>query len=244
LSLKLVEEGDNLASTSATKRMAECDGTTAGVKLSLGDSELSAAVHSLGSECFVDLEHINIVDGEASLLEGGWDGNSRADSHNFRRAASNCETKNATMNLKAELGGNVSSGKKHGSSSISNLTGVSCGNCAFHLIESWLQFSEGDKSGVLSHTIISVDLDLGLDAILILNNRFVHGDLLSEESIFLSLSCLGVALNSKLILLITRNLESLGDVLSSLTHVHETVTSTLDLEHIVGDDVRINDSLH
>jgi hypothetical protein len=168
--LKLVEEGDDLTGSSAAKRVAKGDGATAGVELLLGNAELLNAVHGLGGESLVHFKHIDILDGNTSLLESGRDGNGGADTHDLRRAASNSEANDAALNLEAELLGNISASEEHSSGTVSDLAGVTSGHGATFLSESGLELAQRGKSGVLAHTVVLIDNDLGLIAILVLDD--------------------------------------------------------------------------
>jgi len=64
--------------------MSKSDGTTSGVKLFFGNSKDLNTVSGLTCEGFVDLEDVNVFQLKASLLKSSRNGNSRADSHDFR----------------------------------------------------------------------------------------------------------------------------------------------------------------
>ena len=72
--LEFGEDGGDLASTSATERVAERDGTAEGVDLGRVETEDLGAVGGLRCKRLVDLKDVDLVLGNAGLLEGSGDG--------------------------------------------------------------------------------------------------------------------------------------------------------------------------
>ena len=139
------------------------------------------------------------------------------------------------MNLESKFLGNISSGKKYSSSTISNLAGVSSGD-ATTLLESALELGETFNGGVLTDTIVLINNNLGYISILVLNDSFIGSDLLGEPAILLSGSSLLVALSSQLILLLATipwDTPLLSNILSGHAHVHQAVACALILEYVV-----------
>ena len=222
--------------------MAESDGTTTGVELLLGHSQLSHAVGSLTGEGLVDFENINLVLGKASLLQGGGDSESGSNSHNSGRHTSDGEADKAANDLAAELVGNISSSEQNAGSTISNLTGVT-GSGGATLLESGLQLGEALEGGSGSSSIISVNKNFLLVAILVLNNGGVGSDFRLGPSHLLGMSSLGVTINSELILSLTVDTELSSDILGSDTHRHEASLSLLVLVDGRGKKVGV-DGVH
>src|SRR5258706_8140910 len=66
---QLVQRGRRQLRTGATERMAERDRTAVDVDAIVGDAELALAVHRLRRERFVELEQLDVFDGEVMLRE-------------------------------------------------------------------------------------------------------------------------------------------------------------------------------
>lgn len=219
--------------------MSESDSTTLRVKLLFGNAKLLDAVRGLRGEGLVHLKNVDVVDSKTAVLEGGGDGVSGTNSHHLRGHASDGEADNTAVDFAASCLSNISTGEKDARGTIGDLTRVTGSGCAV-LLESGLQLGEAGDTSVRSDTIILVDGDLGLVAILILNNALVRSNLRLETSIGLSSSCLLVALDSHSILGGTIDTELFSDVLRSDSHRHETVVSGFTLEDLFTEKVRVN----
>jgi len=101
--------------------MAECDGASSWVQLFLGNTELLDAVSSLARKGFIDLKNVNVVDLEAGILEGCWDGQSGTNTHDSWWDASNSEAEDSSVNFTSELNSDIASGQQNARCAISNL---------------------------------------------------------------------------------------------------------------------------
>ena len=149
--------------------MSKSNGATFGVELLHGNAEGLDAVRGLGGKGFVDFKDINVVNAKAAVLEGGRDGVSRADSHHLGGHASGGEAHNATNDFATETVGNISTGEKDAGSSISDLRRVT-GCSGSILLEGGLQLGKTCDSSGWSNTIIFVNSNAGLVAVLILHD--------------------------------------------------------------------------
>src|SRR5690349_24856372 len=75
------------ARASGTERMTERDGAAVEIGLAFVDAELAHAGDGLGREGLVDLDDIDILDGEAGTLQRLLRRRHGADAHDVRRAA-------------------------------------------------------------------------------------------------------------------------------------------------------------
>lgn len=164
-----MHEGADHTATGHTEGMSKSDGATFGVQLLAGDAESLDAVRGLGGKGFVDFKDINVVNAKTAVLESGGDGVSRANSHHLGGHAGGGEADNATNDFATKTVGNISTGEKDAGSSISDLRRVtSCGGTI--LLEGGLQLGKTSDSSGWSNTIIFVDSNTGLVAILILHD--------------------------------------------------------------------------
>lgn len=84
-----MEERGDLTSTRAAEGMAKGNGTTEGIDLLERNAELLDAPEGLAGKGLVDLEHVNVANLEARLLNGHGDGIARSDAHDVGRNANN-----------------------------------------------------------------------------------------------------------------------------------------------------------
>jgi len=104
--------------------MAECDGASSWVQLFLGNTELLDAVSSLARKGFIDLKNVNVVDLEAGILEGCWDGQSGTNTHDVRRHSSNSKADNSAVDLASEFLCHISASQEDTRSTIGDLAGI------------------------------------------------------------------------------------------------------------------------
>lgn len=216
LALELGEEGSDLAGTGAAERVTEGDGTTLGVDLLDGGTDLLDGVDGLGGEGLVDLKDVNIVDGQASALDGDGDGEGRTDTHDARGHTDDGGGDVFAEDLEAELLGGLALHEQDGSSTVRDLGGVTGGGGAL-IIESGAQLAELLGGGARADTIVTVDDDGLLVTVLVGDDGLKRDDLLLEPAVLLSLDGLGVRRSGKGILLLTRDLELGSDVLGGDT---------------------------
>ena len=79
--LQFSKQSADLAGTSASKRVTECNSTTLGVDLLLGNTKLVDTPDALGSEGLVDLVDVDIILSDAGLLQSNGDSLPRANTH-------------------------------------------------------------------------------------------------------------------------------------------------------------------
>lgn len=85
LSLQFGEKSGDLTGTSASQGVAKSDGTSLRVDLVHVEAELLAREVSLRREGFVDFIDINVLSGQASLLEGFGDSVSGTNSYKIKK---------------------------------------------------------------------------------------------------------------------------------------------------------------
>ena len=128
--LKFAHEGADHAAAGHTEGVAEGHGAALGVKLLSGNAELLYAVRGLRCESLVDFKDINIVHGEAAVVEGGRDGVSGANAHDLGRDTSDGEANNTAIDAGTETSSNISAGEEDAAGTIGDLTGVASGGGA------------------------------------------------------------------------------------------------------------------
>lgn len=178
----LGQTSDNLSSTSGTEGMAEGNGTTAGVHLVPVELELVAAVDSHGSESFVDLDDIDIVEGEAVLVEKLGDGDGGADTHDARSQTSNGGADVLAENGLAELDGGRALHEQNSSGAIGNLGGVTTRGSGTPLGEGNADLGETLGSSAGADTLILGEGDVLPLAIGVLDAGLDGDDLVVEEA--------------------------------------------------------------
>jgi len=154
-----VETGHNLTSASAAEGMTNGNSSTPWVDLFVWDSDLVDGIESLRGECLIDFIKVNIILGDAVLLQQLGDGVGGTDAHDPRGYANNRSTNKLADNGEAQLLGNRTSGEKDGSSTIGNLRRIP-GVGETVLCERWLQL--GQRLGG----------DPIPDAVILVNNNF------------------------------------------------------------------------
>ena len=237
--LKFVHQGADHAAASHAKRVAKRDGTTLRVQLCLGDTELLNAVGCLGSERLIDLKDVNIVDGEAAVLESSRDSVCGADSHNLRGHTSDREANDAAVDSATEARCDVSPGKEDARSAISHLGRVSSSRGTV-LLEGRLKLGEALKSRLRSDTVVLVDHHLCLITIFVLDDGLVGRNLSLEITGLLGGGSLLVALDGKGVLLGAAHTELSGNVLRSDSHWHQAVAGRLVLKDLLSKQVRVD----
>ncbi len=150
--------------------MTEGDGTTAGVELMIWDLELIfAAPPGLRSEGLVDLEDINVVNIQTSVLESFGDSVAGANSHKFWRNTSSGIADQTAVDFAAELLCDGALGQNNCSGTIGNLRGVSSSHIAT-LREGGLELGESLHCGLGADAIVSVSHNFSFIAVLINNS--------------------------------------------------------------------------
>jgi hypothetical protein len=223
--------------------MTEGDGTTTGVKLFLGHTKLLHTVGSLGGEGLIDLELINLLNREASLLEGSRDGESGSDTHNLGRNTSHSERENAAVDLAAKLDGDVATAEKYAGSAIGDLGRVSSSGGTI-LLEGGLELAETRNSGLGTAAIVIVNENLLQLTVFVLNSGRVGSDFALGPSVLEGDSSLLVRLESHLILGGAIDTELFGDVLRGDTHGHKAVAGFLVLVNLLRDELGVNSAHH
>lgn len=80
----LTQDGADLSRTGGTQRVAERNGTTAGVDLGMVQTQDVDAVDGHGGKGLVDLEDVDVFLGQLELAQEFGDGGRRADAHDAR----------------------------------------------------------------------------------------------------------------------------------------------------------------
>ena len=219
--------------------MTEGNSATFRVELLLGDSKLLDAVCCLGSECLINFEDIDIINGKSASLEGSWDSKSRSDSHNLGRNTGSGKAYNAADNSASEASCDISASKKYAGGAISDLRRVTSGGTA-SLLESCLKFTKSLNSCGWSYTIIFVYSDLCFFSILVFYNCIIWSNLSLKKTSLNGSGSFSVALESKSILSETINTELGGHVLRCDSHWHEAVVCCFVFEDFITKKVGVD----
>jgi len=111
----------DLSSASGTKGMAESDGTAADVHLGVVNVELIQTVDGHAGKGLVELDDIDVIDGDVVLGEQLGDGNGRADTHDAWSKAGNSGADELGHDGLAELLGEGSFHEENGSCAVGDL---------------------------------------------------------------------------------------------------------------------------
>lgn len=84
---QLAQTGNNLSRACSAERVAQGDGAAAGVHLGPVEGELVAAVDGHAGEGLIDLDDVNVGEGEVVLGEQLGDSDGRANAHDARGQA-------------------------------------------------------------------------------------------------------------------------------------------------------------
>mmetsp|Transcript_123933 Transcript_123933/g.174831 ORF Transcript_123933/g.174831 Transcript_123933/m.174831 type:complete len:384 (+) Transcript_123933:233-1384(+) len=219
--------------------MAASDGTTLGVDLVVGDTELLLAVKSLSGESLVQLVDVDIVDLQTGIVQSLGDGISWADTHNLGGNTSDGISDPLGGNGKTKLFSGGSSSDQDDGGTIGSLRRVTGGGDTI-LLEGGLELAELLQVG-LSETLILgkgnilgglvtfliLDLDLSLDG----------DDLILEVAVLLSVDGLVHGVQTELITLLSGDTELRSNVLRGDTHRHHAISGVLVLEDVVVEGV-------
>lgn len=216
--LELSQEGADLARASAAERMTEGDSTTLGVDLLSGQAKLVDAPHALGGKGLVDLEDVDLILGDAGLLESNGNGGPGTDTHQEGLDTDNAGGDVLADDLLAQTLGSGALHEQNGGSTVGDLGGVTGVDGAV-LGKGRADLAEGLGGHALADTVISLDGDGLLLAGLGVGPLDLEGsNLLVEEAGLLGLDGLLVGGSSKSILGGTGDTTVLGHVLGQDTH--------------------------
>ena len=104
-----------------TERMSKGDGAALRVELFHGDAELLDAVGGLRGERLVNLENVDVVHGEAAVLEGSRDGECGSNTHDLRWHTGGGEAYNTADDSASKLDGNISTCQENAGGTVGNL---------------------------------------------------------------------------------------------------------------------------
>lgn len=216
--LELSQEGADLAGTSAAKRVAEGNSTTLGVDLLLRQAKLVDTPHALRGEGLVDLEDVDIILSDASLLQSDGDGLPGANSHEKGLDANNAGGDVLANDLLAQALGSGALHEQDSGGTVGDLRGVTGVDGAV-LGESRPNLAQGLSGDALTDTIISLDGDgLLLASLGVGPLDLERSNLLVEEASLLGLDGLLVGGSGESILGGTGDVAVLGHVLGQDTH--------------------------
>lgn len=232
--LKLGEQSGKLSSTGGSQRVANSNGTTSGVDLGLVDSTMLDGEQSLGSESLVDLENVNVVDGQTKVLKDSRNGVSGANSHELGGNTDGLAVDKLGKDGLAKLLGNRSSHEENGSGTVGDLRGVTSVGGSLGG-ESRLELAELLGGDTRSDTVVLVDGNLLLVVIIIENSGLDGEDLLVELAGGLGSGGLLVGLGSKGVLGLSGHVVLGGNVLGSDTHGDQALLSLLVVLELVGE---------
>ena len=203
--------------------MTEGDGTTLGVDLLDWEAKLVDAPHALGGESLVDLVDVDIILGDAGLLEGNGDGSPGADTHEQGLDTDNAGSDVLADDLLAQTLGGGALHEQDGGGTVGDLGGVTGVDGAV-LGEGRADLGEGLGGHALADTVIGLDGDGLLLAGLGVGPLDLEGsNLLVEEAGLLGLDGLLVGGSGEGILGGTGDTAVLGHVLRQDTHGDLTV---------------------
>lgn len=155
---QLRQQCADLARTRAAKRVSERNRTTLGVDLLLGKPKLVDTPDTLGGKGLVDLEDVDVVLGDAGLLEGNGDGLPWANTHEQGLDTHNAGGDELANDLLAEALGGGALHEEHGSGAVRDLRGVT-GMDGTVLGEGRADLAEGLSSDALADAIVGLDGD-------------------------------------------------------------------------------------
>ena len=180
---------------------------------------------------------INIILGNAVLLQQLGDGVGGTDAHDPRGDANNRSSNKLADNGEAQLLGNRTPGEKDGSSTIGNLRRIP-GVGEAVLGERWLQLGQRLGGDPIPDAVILVNNNLRLLLRLGIDEGYGEGnDLVLEFALFLSNSSLVERLGSELVLYLTSDTKVLGDVLRGNSHRKKTLLGLGDGKNLLRDRV-------
>lgn len=210
--LQQVGEGDEDAGARGTDGVTETNSTSSNVDLLGVQAQELVVGKGNDREGLVELEKINVLNLQVSLLEGLGEGSSRGNGEINGGNRGIGKGQDASEGLQAELVGLGAGHEDNGGGTIVQGRGVGGSDGTVNLLEDGLQAGNLVKLDVLVLLILSK----GLIAPLVLDGDW--DDLVGEDTVLPGLGSAGIRLNSMGILLLTSNLELVGSVLSAVTH--------------------------
>lgn len=218
----LAQASDNLSCTCAAQWMPESNGTSSWVHLLPVQLERISAVNSHASEGLVQLEDVDVVNGQSVLAQKLGHGNRWTDTHDAR-----CETCNGGADVLGEnwlvkLEGLAALHEKDCSGAVGDLGGVAASRLVTKGWEGWANLIEGFKGCAPAWALI-----LGQGDVLAIELDGDGCDLVVEETSFLRSFRSSVALSCITILLFTGDVEVRANVLRCLTHGLHAVAGVL-----------------
>lgn len=123
-SSQLIQQRADLPRAGAAERVAERNSAALGVDLADIQAQLLDAEDALGGESLVDLVDIDIVLGQAGLLEGDGDGGGGTDAHEQRRHADDGGLDELAEDRLAEAQGGAALHEQHGGGAVADLRRV------------------------------------------------------------------------------------------------------------------------
>ena len=96
--LELAHERADHAATGHAERVAECDGTALRVQLFFRHAELLDAVGRLAGESLVNLENVDVVNCQATVLQSCWDSVCGSNAHDLWRDTGDSKAHNTAVN--------------------------------------------------------------------------------------------------------------------------------------------------
>lgn len=198
--------------------MTEGDSTTLGVDLLGGQAKLVDTPHALGGKGLVDLVDVDLILGDAGLLESNGDGSPGADTHEEGLDTDNAGGDVLADDLLAQTLGSGALHEQDGGGTVGDLGGVTGVDGAV-LGEGRADLAEGLGGHALTDTVISLDGDgLLLTGLGVGPLDLKRSNLLVEEAGLLGLDGLLVGGSGEGILGGTGDTTVLGHVLGQDTH--------------------------
>lgn len=214
LALQFWEEGGDLASTCAAQGVTHGDGTTVGVDLVDVQTALLNGENGLGGKGLVQLEDIDILDLDTSLLADGGDGVGRAHTHDLGGASNHSRGDELSENGESQLLGRLALHEQNSGGTIRDLGGVTGGGGS---IKGGAQLGQGLEGGTGTDTIILGNNNLLLVVLGILDHGLDSNNLAVKLALGLGLGSLLEGEGGESILLGTGDVVLGGDVLGGDT---------------------------
>ncbi|MDT4841314.1 hypothetical protein FQZ97_751640 [compost metagenome] len=194
--------------------MAERNARAVGVDLGRVQAEVSGHGAGLGGEGFVGLDHVEVVDGEAGLLQRQLGGRHRADAHVLRVHAGVGVGHQARQRRQATRLGGGGFHQHHGGGGVVDARGVAGGDGAVLLHEHRLELGQFLHAAVGAEVLVG-----GVGHVTLAALEHDRDDLVLEAAFFGGALGAVVAFHGQPVLVFAADAPLGGDVLGGHAHV-------------------------
>jgi hypothetical protein len=212
----VAQERADLAGAGGAEGVADGDGAAVGVDLGGVEAELTDAVEALAGEGLVELDGVDLVDGEAGLVQELADGGDGADAHDVGGDARDDPGLEGAEGVEAERVGLLLGHQERHGGAVGERGGVPGGDGALG-VEGGAEAGEALGGGVGADALVMLDGD-GLGAGLGEDGGVDGDDLLGEDAFFAGDGGAAVGLGGEGVLVGAADLEARGDVLGGGAH--------------------------